>query len=63
MYIFFPTNWKKDQDIYQKMRWKAIFFINNKGKATGDHKQGLGMVSKVKEVLHKQKTLFNSKMI
>ena len=53
MYIFFPTNWKKDQDIYKKMRWKAIFFINNKRKATEDYNQGLGMVWRVVEVLHK----------
>ena len=31
---------RKDRDIYQKMRWKAVFFINHSKKATEDCKQG-----------------------
>ena len=31
---------RKDRDIYQKMRWEAVSFINNNKKATEDYKQG-----------------------
>ena len=42
---------RKDRDIYQKkMRWKAVFFINDNKKATEDYKQGLSLVRIVEEL-------------